>query len=105
MSLKKTAAENDPKESELKKLVDRAYLEKTAEAYFSELDTVFSDTSRPVMRAIMAKVLSDLPVYFHSIDEIKSYIRGSLESCGDEAEKETCKELLEELMEYENKLV
>ena len=34
-----------------------------------------------------------------------SYIRGSLESCGDEAEKETCKELLEELMEYENKLV
>ena len=105
MSLKKTAAENDPKESELKKLADRAYLEKTAEAYFSELDTVFSDTSRPVMRAIMAKVLSDLPVYFHSIDEIKSYIRGSLESCGDEAEKETCKELLEELMEYENKLV
>ena len=105
MSLKKTAAENDPKESELKKLVDRAYLEKTAEAYFSELDTVFSDTSRPVMRAIMAKVLSDLPVYFHSIDEIKSYIRGSLESCGDEAEKETCKELLEELMDYEDKLV
>ncbi len=53
----------------------------------------------------MAKVLSDLPVYFNSIDEIKAYIEGSLKSCLDEAEKETCKELLEELMDDENKLV
>lgn len=85
--------------------IDRPYLERTAEAYFKELEAVFAATSKPVMRAIMAKVLSDLPVCFNSIDEIQSYIKGSLESCGDEAEKETCKELLEELMEYENKLV
>ena len=57
------------------------------------------------MRAVMAKILSDLPVYFNSIDEIQNYIRGSFESCTDEAEKETCKELLEELMNYENNLV
>ena len=105
MDLKKVTAESGEEEDGTQELVDRAYLEKTAEAYFGQLETVFSGTSRPVMRAIMAKVLSDLPVYFHSIDEIKSYIRGSLESCGDEAEKETCKELLEELMDYEDKLV
>ena len=105
MDLKKVAAECDQEKGGTQELVDRAYLEKTVEAYFSELDTVFSGTSKPVMRAIMAKVLSDLPVYFNSIDEMKSYIRGSLESCGDEAEKETCKELLEELMKYEDKLV
>lgn len=105
MDLKKAAAECVYETGGTQELVDRVYLEKTAGAYFSELDTVFSDTSRPVMRAVMAKVLSDLPVYFHSIDEIKAYIRGSLESCGDEAEKETCKELLEELMKYEDKLV
>lgn len=88
-----------------KEVVDRAYLEKEAGKYLKELEEVFSGTSRPVVRAVMAKVLSGLPIYFHSIDEIQSYIRGSLGSCLDEAEKETCKELLEELMDDENKLV
>lgn len=86
-------------------VVDRSYLEKTAKEYFKELEEVFSGVSRPVIRAIMAKVLSGLPVYFNSIDEIQAYIEGSLKSCLDEAEKETCKELLEELMDDENKLV
>jgi len=86
-------------------VVDRSYLEKTAKEYFKELEEVFSGVSRPVIRAIMAKVLSDLPVFFNSIDEIQAYIEGSLKSCLDEAEKETCKELLEELMNDENKLV
>ncbi len=85
--------------------VDRQYLEETAESYFKELEEVFAGTTRPVMRSIMAKVLSDLPVYFNSIDEISAYIRGSLTSCMDEAEKRTCKELMEELMDYENNLV
>ncbi|WP_394522156.1 hypothetical protein [Lacrimispora sp. JR3] len=86
-------------------LVDRAYLETEAGAYLKELEDVFSGSSKQVVRAIMAKVLSDLPVYFNSIDEIQAYISGSLESCLDQAEKETCKELLEELMDDENKLV
>lgn len=86
-------------------VVDRSCLEETAGEYFRELEEVFSHVPRPVARAIMAKVLSDLPVYFNSIDDIQTYIEGSLKSCLDEAEKETCKELLEELMDYENKLV
>ncbi|WP_024346676.1 hypothetical protein [Lacrimispora indolis] len=86
-------------------VVDRSCLEETAGEYFRELEEVFSHVPRPVARAIMAKVLSDLPVYFNSIDDIQTYIKGSLKSCLDEAEKETCKELLEELMDYENKLV
>ena len=86
-------------------MVDRISLEKEAGAYFKELEEVFAGSSKQVVRAIMAKVLSDLPVYFGSMDEIQSYITGSLTSCLDEAEKETCKELLEELMDDENKLV
>jgi hypothetical protein len=86
-------------------IVDRSYLDKEAEAYIHELDELFADAPKPVVRAVMAKVLSDLPVYFNSIDEIKEYIKGSLGSCMDQAEKETCMELLEELMDYENKLV
>lgn len=86
-------------------VVDRACLEHTAGEYFKRLEEVFSNTSRPVARAVMAKALSSLPIYFNSVDEIQAYIRGSLESCLDDAEKETCKELLEELMSYETDLV
>ncbi|WP_124066387.1 hypothetical protein [Clostridium sp. E02] len=86
-------------------LVDRIYLEKETELFFKELEGVFSHESKLVVRAVMAKVLSDLPVYFNNIDEIQNYIRKNLESCLDLAEKVTCMELLEELMDYENKLV
>ena len=86
-------------------IVDKSYLDQQAEAYIQELEELFADAPKPVVRAVMAKVLSDLPVYFNSIDEIQEYVRGSLSSCLDRAEKETCMELLEELMDYENKLV
>lgn len=99
------SSDEKPEQTEDASLVDRAYLETEAGVYLKELEEVFSGSSKQVVRAIMAKVLSDLPVYFNSIDEIQAYIRGSMESCLDEAEKETCKELLEELMDYENKLV
>jgi len=86
-------------------VVDKSFLDQQAETYIHELDQLFADAPKPVVRAVMAKVLSDLPVYFNSIDEIQEYVRGSLSSCLDHAEKETCMELLEELMDYENKLV
>lgn len=86
-------------------IVDRSYLDQQAQVYIQELEELFADAPKPVVRAVMAKVLSDLPVYFNSIDEIQEYVRGSLSSCLDLAEKETCMELLEELMDYENKLV
>lgn len=105
MELKKLKDEKETVVTGEGAVVDRFCLEETVSEYFKELEEIFSDAPRPVVRAIMAKVLSDLPVYFNSIDEIQIYIRGSLDSCLDEAEKETCKELLEELMDYENKLV
>jgi hypothetical protein len=86
-------------------VVDKPYLDQEMEAYIQELDELFAGAPKPVVRAVMAKVLSDLPVYFNSIDEIQEYMRGSFGSCLDQAEKETCMELLEELMDYENKLV
>jgi len=86
-------------------IVDKSYFDQQTEAYIQELEELFAEAPKPVVRAVMAKVLSDLPVYFNSIDEIQEYVRGSLSSCLDHAEKETCMELLEELMDYENKLV
>lgn len=92
-------------EEEKGEIVDRPYLEGVANSYFEELGQLFSQVSKPVMRAVMARVLSELPVYFNSIDEVEAYIRGSIEGCLDEAEKEACKELLEELINDEINLV
>lgn len=86
-------------------LVDASWLEQKTEEYFMDVQKVFSQASRPVSRAVMARVLASLPICFNSREEIRSYIIGSLESCADSLEKETCKELLLELMESENALV
>jgi hypothetical protein len=105
VELRKCKDDMEPEITGEEPLTDRSYLLEVTESYFKELEKVFKETSKPVVRAIMAKVLSDLPIYFNSIEEIQSYIRGSLDSCIDQAEKETCKELLEELMDDENNLV
>ena len=81
---------------------DRRYVEKTAENYFEELNRLFQGMKKPVVRAVMSQALSKLPVCFNSAHEIESYIRSSLDSCTHICEKETCMELLLELVESEN---
>lgn len=85
--------------------VDRKCLEETVGQFTAGLEEVFARTSKPVVRAVMARVLSELPVMFASAEEIRNYVLASLASCSDDNEKETCKELLEELIENENNLV
>lgn len=79
--------------------VDRRDVEREAEAFFALMEPVFKSVQKPVMRAIMATTLSYLPLCFNSLDEIQEYIRNSFASCTDLAEKETCMELLQQLME------
>lgn len=85
--------------------VDRSWLESRLEMLYSELNEVFSGTSKPVMRAIMARLLSSLPVVFSSADELSDYIMRSLTSCSDPAERETTMELLNQEMVIEDALV
>lgn len=82
--------------------VTRSDVEAAANAFFAQLEPVFAANAKPVVRAIMAAVLSNLPVFFNSLDEIERYIANSFGSCTDSAEKETCMELLLKLMEYED---
>lgn len=84
---------------------DRVYVEQKAQTFFTELDGLFKGLKKPVVRAVMAQMLSKLPVCFNSADEIESYIRTSLESCTDIYEKEASIELLTELMESENAFI
>ncbi len=81
--------------------VERGDVEKAMKAYVEVMDPILRSVQKPVMRAIMATSLSSLPVCFNSLDEISTYIKNSLESCTDRAEKETCMELLQQLMESE----
>ncbi len=79
--------------------VTREELEEAAAAFLGELEPILSSCQKPVMRAIMANTLSDLPIVFGSPDELQDYIQNSLSCCTDPAEKATCMELLLQIME------
>ncbi len=89
-------------ESRREHTVDKKDVEEAANAFFAQVEPVFAANPKPVVRAIMAAVLSNLPVCFNSLDEIQEYIANSFASCADLAEKETSMELLQKLMEYED---
>lgn len=81
--------------------VTRKDVELAAEKFFKQLEVVFSENSKPIVRAVMAITLAQLPVCFNSRDELRDYIKNSLTSCTDTGEKETCMELLGQVMEME----
>lgn len=89
-------------EVKVQKVVEKEDVETAVSQFAQQLDPVFTVSEKPVVRAIMAAVLSRLPICFHSIDDISQYMINSLNSCTDMAEKETCMELLLELMEIED---
>lgn len=53
----------------------------------TELTARFAQDPKNVVRARMAAVLSQLPVFFDSRTEVMNYVRDSLESCHDNYEK------------------
>ena len=96
---------NEEEDTDDPEPVDRQWLETKMAELHKELDGVFEHASKPVVRAVMAKLLSSIPMHFSSVDEIRAYIAGSLESCGDLAEREASMELLEQEMVDEDALV
>ncbi|MDD3252411.1 MAG: hypothetical protein PHV18_07620 [Lachnospiraceae bacterium] len=82
--------------------VVRKDIEEAMAAFTERLNPVFDTVPKPVMRAIMATTLASLPVFFDSLEEFGDYCRNSLECCTDRAEKESCMELLQQLMESED---
>lgn len=78
--------------------VEEAFFKESLEALFTELQTFWKDCPKVLVRASMAKILSSLPVFFQSIEAVRSYIESSLDSCSDEAELLGCMEELRERM-------
>lgn len=58
-----------------------------------------------VVRAVMARLLSALPLFFTSVEELKGFVLGSLTACSDQAEKAVCADLIRQIMESGDALV
>lgn len=80
------------------KAVDQAMLREETDLFFEEFTRAFDGKSRLLVRAVMAKVLSSLPVFFETLDEVEKYIRSSLQSCSDDIEKAITMKLIREMM-------
>ena len=49
----------------------------------------------------MSKILSRLPVFFDSLEEVRQYVEGSLRSCSDGKEKEISMGIIRMMMEQD----
>lgn len=66
--------------------VDTDYIAACKEKLVDKFAALFAQNSMTVNRAVMAKILSNIPVFFNNTDEIKEYIDGSLTRCRDKSE-------------------
>ena len=80
-------------------IADSEYIEEKFMSLKKEYECFFKENVKLVNRAVMAHVLSSLPIFFNNADEIKSYIKQSISQCSDSAEKLACYEIFHSLME------
>lgn len=66
--------------------VDSDYLAACKEKLVGEFAELFDENTMTVNRAVMAKILSNIPVFFNTMDEIKEYVTGSLTRCREKSE-------------------
>lgn len=64
----------------------------------NELNVLFKDNSQLFNRAVMAVILSSLPVFFNSLQEVTDYVNNSLFACSDVAEKRAVEEVIRNIM-------
>ena len=77
---------------------DDSYADKACEKLINTLDEAFKAMAQPVRRAVMATILSQLPVFFSNTQEIQQYINTSLMQCSDKAEQAAVVEVLRIIM-------
>ena len=77
---------------------DEAYIEKLKSELEAELTEHFKKISRLEKRSIMAKVLSLMPVFFNSPQEIKEYFEFALNSCANKDELVAVNDLFEGML-------
>ena len=88
-------------EDEKHEIAGLEYIEEKYGQLEKQLTDLFDRSEKPVNRAVMAHILSELPVFFGNVEEIKNYVYRSLNACTDLAEKAAVVQILESMMQEE----
>jgi hypothetical protein len=78
---------------------DNDYIMKLRDELEAELKQLFKENSRRVNRSIMCKLISSMPVFFNSQQDIKDYFEYVLSNCNDDSELTACAKLIGEIIE------
>lgn len=87
------------KEKTLEGNCDVAFIDDKFDLLKNDFTDFFNTHKRQINRAVMASVLSSLPIFFNNVDEINKFVADSINSCTDEAEKIACVEIFHSLIE------
>lgn len=80
-------------------IVDEAYIKEVSAKLISGFELAFAKNKKQVRRAMMSKVLEQLPMLFKTAEELNEYIGQALFQCQDKAEKMAVMNVLEQQME------
>lgn len=95
--------EKKPEGSEI--LLSKKAVEELCQPLLDALEADWKGKPKYVVRAVMAKLLGELPMFFTTSDELREFITGCFDSCTDTAEKEECIQAIKEEMESGDDLV
>ena len=95
---------NGQKEETMAETADEVYIAQVYGDLAGELKALLRQLPRNVGRAVMAKVLTFLPLFVTNRREVEAYIEESLASCSDQAEKTACVEILETMMKDDKEM-
>ena len=82
-------------------IADNDFIMKLRDELTAEFAELFAGNDRIVNRSIMCKILSSMPIFLNSQQEIKDYFDYVLGNCKDESELTACSKLISELIEEE----
>ena len=77
---------------------DESFIESLKEGLIEDFKKAFTDMNKQEKRSVMAKVLSLMPVFFNSQQEILDYFSYALSSCSDKSELTACRDIINDMM-------
>lgn len=80
-------------------IVDNKYIRKAKDRLISEFTELFSANNRIFNRSIMCKILSCMPIFMNTQQEIKDYFDYVLQNCKDDSELTACNKLICDIIE------
>lgn len=80
-------------------VADSEYIIGIKDKLIKEFGELFDRNSQTVNRAVMAKILSTIPVFFNTQQEIKEYVDNALTRCSNRSEVLACYVIIKGMME------